>query len=138
MGVSVNLAKKSNKKVAVRAGEPHFLNISNVSHSNISIESFVTQSHSENSAVSVIVPIKKRFGRPEKPVDESTYSGRFAVRLRKLRDERGLTNKQLAEMSGIPKGTIEIWCSGNSVPSLEQMPPMAKALNLKVSELFPE
>lgn len=34
---------------------------------------------------------------PAKPIDESTYAGRFASRLRTLEEEKGLTGEQWAD-----------------------------------------
>ena len=60
---------------------------------------------------------RPRMARPRREIDTSTYSGRFAARLRALRDKKGLTTRELAEQSGIPKGTLEAWecgCDGVS------------------------
>ena len=77
-------------------------------------------------------------GRKRKAVDTSTYSGRFAVRLRELRDKQGLTTRELSEKTGIPKSTIESWDSGTNIPHLDKFPAIAKALKTTPKNLLPK
>ena len=81
---------------------------------------------------------KKTMPRKRKEIDVSTYSGRFAARLRMLRDKAGMTTKELSEKSGIPAGTLECWESGNRSPVNEEFPALAEALGVKTQALFPE
>ena len=84
-------------------------------------------------------PITRRMSpRPRKEVDTSTYSGRFAVRLRELRDKQGLSVSQLAEKSGVPKTTIETWEVTKSIPTIEHFPALAKALKTTPRNLLPK
>lgn len=76
--------------------------------------------------------------RKRKEVDTSTYEGRFAVRLRTLREKKKLTVEELAEGSGIPAATIYTWESARFTPGLGHLPKLAKALQLKVRTLLPE
>lgn len=40
-------------------------------------------------------------------------------RIRKLRDERGLSQKQLADRLGVKKQTVSNWENGNAMPSMD-------------------
>ncbi len=81
-------------------------------------------------------------GRPAKPVDESNYSGRFAARLRKLRETAGLTGEEMAD--AITKAGYECQTrnyyrmeSGRE-PSLNVIPAIAKVLGIKPRTIFPD
>jgi len=76
--------------------------------------------------------------RIRKPFDTDTYTGRFAVRLKKLREKAGLTVEELAQQSGIPKNTLFNWEGAKRSPSIEQFPQLAEALEIKVRTLLPE
>ena len=76
--------------------------------------------------------------RPRKKVDSSTYPGRFALRLRMLREKAGLSVEELAEKSGIPRRTLFNWEGGERSPSIEQFPQLAEALRVKIRSLMPE
>ena len=78
--------------------------------------------------------------RPRKndKIDTSTYSGRFAERLRMLREKEGLTVDELAEKSGIPMITLYTWENGSRSPVNDDLPTVAQALNLNVRTLLPK
>jgi len=76
--------------------------------------------------------------RSRKNIDTSTYEGRFAERLRSLRDKAKLSVPELAERTGIPRTTLFNWESGLSEPSLKHYPVLAEAFGIKVRTLFPE
>ena len=76
--------------------------------------------------------------RPRHTVDTSTYSGRFAERLRQLRDNAELTTRELAEKTGIPLSTIQSWDGGRKSPSIDNFPALAKALGVTVRNLMPK
>jgi transcriptional regulator with XRE-family HTH domain len=76
--------------------------------------------------------------RQRKEVDTSTYAGRFAVRLRSLRDKAKLSVPELAEKTGIPRTTLFNWEMGRTAPPLNSYPILAKAYGIKVRNLFPE
>ena len=76
--------------------------------------------------------------RPRKPVDTSTYTGRFAVRLKMLREKAGLSVAELSEKTEIPKKTIFEWESDNRTPGIDRFPQLAKALKVKIADLLPK
>ena len=76
--------------------------------------------------------------RPRKEVTPDTYSARFALRLKELREKAGLTVDQLAEKSGIPLATIYNWEQARRTPLIEQLPQLANALRVKPGKLLPE
>ena len=82
---------------------------------------------------------KKRMSRPRKPVDTSTYEGRFAVRLRMLREKAGYTPESFAEELGMSKIAIYKWEQAKAAPNVADFPKIAEALQLKsIRTLFPE
>jgi transcriptional regulator with XRE-family HTH domain len=76
--------------------------------------------------------------RPRKVVDTNMYSGRFAVRLRQLRDKAGLTTRELSEQTGIPLSPIQSWDGGRKSPTIDNFPILAKALGVTVRTLLPK
>ena len=75
--------------------------------------------------------------KPRDP-DKTTYAGRFAARLRELRQAAGLTQAEAAERLGLPQQTISKWERGEHTPSLKQYPAIAKAYgNVSVGDFFP-
>jgi transcriptional regulator with XRE-family HTH domain len=80
---------------------------------------------------------RKKSMRPRKEVDTSSYTGRFAVRLRMLREKAGYTVEELAEVTGIPKNTLWNWEGAKRSPSIEQLPQVADALGVTVRTLMP-
>ena len=76
--------------------------------------------------------------RNRKVVDTSTYSGRFAVRLRALRDKAGMSVDELAEKSGIPRTTLYNWESGTYKAVIDDpLIAIAEALGVTVRTLMP-
>ena len=73
-----------------------------------------------------------------KEPDLTTYAGRFAERLRKLREKKKLSVEELAEASGISRTTLYNWEQGRSQPLIGQLPQLADALGLKIGKLLPE
>ena len=76
--------------------------------------------------------------RARKEVDISTYTGRFAVRLKALREKAGLSVEELAEKSGIPRNTIFNWEGSKRSPSIEQFPQLAESLGVTIRNLMPQ
>ena len=74
--------------------------------------------------------------RTRKEVDTSTYGGRFAVRLRTLREKKKMTIEELAELTGIPQTTLYRWENGDRCPVNEQVFLVAEALQIKASRLL--
>ncbi len=54
----------------------------------------------------------------------------FAERLRKLRDSKGISEVKLAELSGIPYGTVHTYVMGRRKPSFTAVLKLAKALGV--------
>ena len=52
------------------------------------------------------------------------------------RTKRGLTLKQLEAVTGISKTTLNTIENGLTSPTLRQLEAIAKALNMKISELY--
>ena len=60
----------------------------------------------------------------------------FAETLRKLRMERGLTQKQLGRLLFVYHSTIARWENGSRLPDASMIPRIAKCLNVDSSRLF--
>lgn len=52
------------------------------------------------------------------------------------RTKRNLTLKQLAEMTDISKTTLNTIENGKTAPTLRQLEAIAKALDMKISDLY--
>ena len=74
--------------------------------------------------------------RAKKEVDVSTYEGRFAVRLKKLREKKKVSIEALSEMTGIPQTTLYRWENGDRCPVNAQVLLVAEALEIKISRLL--
>ncbi len=77
---------------------------------------------------------------PRQP-DHSTYSGRFAARLRELREKTNMTGQQMAEAireAGYELGERSYynWESGKSEPPLDVLPVLAKLFGLSSPRLM--
>jgi transcriptional regulator with XRE-family HTH domain len=59
----------------------------------------------------------------------------MGVRLKALRQARGLSQAQLAKLSGIPKGTLLQWEYGLRTPLLDAALKLADALEITLDEL---
>ena len=62
----------------------------------------------------------------------------FAERLRQLRKERGITQAELARVSGLSLGAIRDYEQGRRDPLLSKAAQLATALNVFVDELVRE
>lgn len=76
--------------------------------------------------------------RQRKEVDASTYSGRFAIRLRELRDMENLSIEEVSKKSGIPVKTIYNWEQATRMPHFDMLPKIANSINVSVRLLMPE
>jgi len=83
------------------------------------------------------MPKKKNMARPRKEIDTSTYTGRFAARLKMLRERAGMSVEELAEQSGIPVQTLYKWERAHSAPAIDRFPELAEALAVKARTLLP-
>jgi transcriptional regulator with XRE-family HTH domain len=62
-------------------------------------------------------------------------SERFAMKLKKLRESKGLTQAELAERAGISREYLARLELGQHDPHLSRLRKLAQALRVKVSEL---
>jgi len=73
-----------------------------------------------------------------KEPDSSTYSGRFAIRLKQLREKAGLTVEQVADQLGLTATAVYHWESGLHAPKAQMFPNIAKIYKLKkVKDILP-
>lgn len=54
------------------------------------------------------------------------------------REERGWTEYQLAECSGLPQSTISSWCRKNMMPTIPSLEKICTAFGITLSQLFAE
>jgi transcriptional regulator with XRE-family HTH domain len=77
----------------------------------------------------------------KKPVEQTSYNGRFAENLRTLRAGRDvdkiLAAIERAGFSRCSKATYYNWEGGVTDPPIAALPALAKALGVSVPELFP-
>lgn len=66
----------------------------------------------------------------------SSYQENFGQHLRRLRDEQGYTQEQLAHRAGIHVTYLSGIERGISNPSLRSLRALARALNVRVGRLF--
>lgn len=59
----------------------------------------------------------------------------FSERLYSLRSEKGISQKKLARMIGVSQSAIYYWEKGERSPKLEQLPRIATALNVSITDL---
>lgn len=63
-------------------------------------------------------------------------SGNIGLRIRRLREQLGLSQNQLAKLTGIPRGLISQWEIGKQEPSAKHLPKLAKALGIPIDALL--
>ncbi|MCL2305722.1 MAG: helix-turn-helix domain-containing protein [Planctomycetaceae bacterium] len=73
-----------------------------------------------------------------KQPDSTTYSGRFAIRLRTLREKAGLTVQEVAEKLGVPFKSYYNWEASRSLPSIDKLPEIADVFGVKTRSILPE
>ena len=56
----------------------------------------------------------------------------------KYREDRGWTEYQLAERSGLPQSTISSWYRKNMVPTVPSLEKLCTAFGITLSQLFAE
>ena len=56
----------------------------------------------------------------------------------KYREERGWTEYQLAEKSGLPQSTISSWYRKNMIPTIPSLEKICVAFGITLSQLFSE
>ena len=62
----------------------------------------------------------------------------FALILKKIRNERNLTQQELAEFVGLSRYTIQDWEAAKRTPNLDMLPKIALALDTSVAYLMGE
>lgn len=60
----------------------------------------------------------------------------FPTSLRRIRNERGIVQKVIAEALNVSLKTVSHWETGYSEPSIEQLKALAKFLDVTVGELI--
>lgn len=58
------------------------------------------------------------------------------LNIKKLRNQRGITQLQLSEMMGISQAMVATWESGNNNPRADKLPDLARVLGCTVDDLF--
>jgi len=76
--------------------------------------------------------------RERKPLDLETYEGRFAARLKMLREKAGLTLEHVAIAAGVNTRTIYRWESSQTDPQIRHLPILADLFGVEVRNLFPK
>jgi transcriptional regulator with XRE-family HTH domain len=71
-----------------------------------------------------------------KEPDKTSYAGRFAIRLRKLREDAGLSVIEVAEAMGVTPTTVYDWESTKSQPQISQLPQIAGVLGVSIRTLM--
>lgn len=66
-----------------------------------------------------------------KELDMDTYSGRFAARLKELREKAKITAKEAASRLGVSETTVFFWESGTRQPKISDLPKIAEAYSLR-------
>ena len=73
-----------------------------------------------------------------KDPDTRMYSGRFAARLRALREKAGLSIEDLVAATGITQRTLYSYEAGERMPHVDAYPKLAEALGVEVRTLLPK
>ncbi len=82
-------------------------------------------------------------GRPAKPVDTTDFAGRFAARLRMLREDTGMSGTQMAEAVtalgfNCAERTYYSWERGRGFPPPNALPVIANILGVTIRTVFPQ
>jgi transcriptional regulator with XRE-family HTH domain len=73
-----------------------------------------------------------------KQPDTTTYAGRFAVRLKTLREKAGLTPLEVSESLGLNSVVVYHWESARNLPKIANFPELAKLYKVKkAKDLLP-
>ena len=77
--------------------------------------------------------------RPRKEADLSTYTGRFAERLRMLREKKKMTVEELAAVLKVQPIAVYKWEQGTRSPHISDLPAIAEVFKIKkVKDVLPE
>ena len=69
--------------------------------------------------------------RPRKEIDLSSYEGRFAARLKSLREKAKMTVEEAAERMSIAPTTIYGWETGYRQPRVAEFPKISEIYKVK-------
>lgn len=64
------------------------------------------------------------------------FKKKFGLRLKELRAERNITQDKLAELLQVSLDTVKNYEAGRYGPEFARLPDLAKALKVKVKDLF--
>ncbi|MBQ2849423.1 MAG: helix-turn-helix transcriptional regulator [Thermoguttaceae bacterium] len=67
-----------------------------------------------------------------------TFTGRFAARLRELREKAKMSRNELADVIGVKMSAIANWENDINMPTLDKLPLIADALKTSVRNLLPK
>lgn len=56
--------------------------------------------------------------------------------LKRLREQTGLTQVQLAELIGVAQSTVGMWEIGENDPRADKLPDLARVLHCTIDDLF--
>jgi DNA-binding XRE family transcriptional regulator len=70
------------------------------------------------------------------PGDETDWAKTIAVNIKKIRKEKGYTQKKLSDMTGIMRPNIARLERGATVPNLNTLIKVAKGLNVSLVKFF--
>lgn len=62
----------------------------------------------------------------------------LVLRIKEIRESRGMTQKQLAEKIYVARATVTSWEQGARTPHMDMLPRIAEALDCSVSDLIPK
>ena len=62
----------------------------------------------------------------------------FGQRIKELREEKKLTQEQLAQKLKLDRSTIAKWETGEAMPRADKLPVLAEVLGCSISDLFKE
>lgn len=63
-------------------------------------------------------------------------SKKIGIFIKRLREERNISQQELANLISIDRSNISRWENGNSVPTLETMGSICKLFNIELAELI--
>lgn len=69
-------------------------------------------------------------------VSEESWSKEFGIRLYKIMNERGISQNELSEMTGISKVSLSKYMNGKAIPSAYNARRIARALDCSMYELY--
>lgn len=68
--------------------------------------------------------------------NEVSYKSKFAKKLSSIRQSKSMSQRELANLTGINRSTISMWELGEREPAFDQLQVLANALGVTVAELI--